>query len=201
MQKSLTFSQVVWPSQTINVAPAKWLARNVALMIGFSALIALTAHFQIRLGFTPVPITGQTFGVLLTGALLGPRLGMATLALYLAEGMLGLPAFASKGTIASYGYLLGYIPAAGIVGYLAERGWDRKPLTSALMMAAGSVIIYVAGVTWLQHFVGGFGKAILLGVLPFLPGDIIKSGLATALLPLGWKWLGKSKANQEIDAS
>ena len=187
---SLNLSQKVWPSVSLTSSPAAWLARQAALAIGASLLIALTAHVQFRLPFTPVPITGQTFGVLLTGALLGPRLGASAVLLYLLEGSLGLPVYASAAGAASYGYLAGFIPSVIMVGWLAERGWDRKPLTTALMMGYGSLVTYSFGALWLSHFVGGFGNALMLGVLPFLIGDIVKSALAAALLPLGWHLLG-----------
>jgi biotin transport system substrate-specific component len=191
MQKSLTLSQVLWPSTPRIAAPARSLARSICLMAFFSALIGLCAHVQFRLGFTPVPITGQTFGVLLTGALLGPRLGVATLVLYMIEGQLGLPVYASAGTIASFGYIIGFVLAAGVVGFLAERGWDRKPLLTTAMMLFGSLIIYAAGVVWLAHFIGGLDRAVTLGVFPFLPGDTIKAAAAAALLPTGWALLGR----------
>jgi biotin transport system substrate-specific component len=192
MQQSLTLSKSVWPAYSRDASPVKWAARNVALAVVFSALIGLCAHVQFKLGFTPVPITGQTFGVLLTAALLGPRLGVATLLLYVGEGCLGLPVFASIGSIASCGYLAGFVLAAGAVGALAERGWDRKPLTTAAMMACGSALIYACGVVWLARYVGGYGHAIYLGVLPFLIGDVVKAAAASALLPIGWQLVGKS---------
>ncbi len=162
-------------------------------------MIGVTAHAQIRLPFTPVPITGQTFGVLLTGALLGPRLGAATVLLYLLEGGLGLPVYSSSASVSSYGYLAGFVFSAAVVGWLAERGWDRKPMTTALMMACGSVVTYACGAAWLSRFVGGIGPALALGVAPFLIGDVVKSGMAAALLPAGWHLLGLR--NKRDDAS
>ena len=192
MQQTLTLSDSIWPGYRREASPAKWIGRNVVLAVVFSALIGVCAHAKIRLGFTPVPITGQTFGVLLAGALLGPRLGTATLVLYLAEGAIGLPVFASGGGVASYGYLVGFVLAACAVGFLAERGWDRRPLTTAAMMAIGSLLIYICGVIWMIPIVGGLSRAICLGVLPFLIGDALKAAAASALLPLGWRLVGKS---------
>lgn len=185
-----TFMQVVWPARQTN--PVAWLARNTALGVGFSLMIGLSAHVSFFLPFTPVPITLQTLAVLLAGALLGPRLGTATLALYLAEGIAGLPVFApGKGPFAD-GYLAGFVAAALVVGLLAERRWDRNPLGMAAMMAIGSAVIYLFGVAWLSHFVGGITHAIALGIVPFLPGDALKAAIAAALLPTGWKLLGKT---------
>ena len=158
---------------------------------------ALCAQIAIPLPFTPVPITGQTFGVLLTGALLGPRLGAASLLLYLVEGCAGLPVFAPGSPLhgaarlagPSGGYLLSYPFAACLVGYLATRGWDRKPATMLLAMLLGSVVIYAFGAAQLAHFVG-LPAAFAKGVLPFLPGDALKAVLAAGLLPAGWKLLG-----------
>jgi biotin transport system substrate-specific component len=154
---------------------------------------------SIHLPFTPVPITGQTFAVLLTGSLLGPRLGMAAMVLYLAEGAAGLPVFAplpAPGLAAfagpAGGYLISYPFAAGLVGALAARGWDRKPSTMLVAMLLGSLVIYAGGGGWLAHFVGS-QKALLLGMVPFLPGDALKALLAAGLLPLGWKLVGSRR--------
>jgi biotin transport system substrate-specific component len=198
MIQSSTLSNAIWPSAQRTVNPSHWLIRNATLAIVFSAIIGLLSHIQFKVGITPVPITGQTLGVLLTGALLGPRLGIATIALYIIEGYLGLPVFASLGGAASLGYLFGFVPAAGIVGYFAERRWDRSPLLTALMMTSGSLIIYVCGVSWLMHFVGGFKQALLAGVVPFLPGDVIKASIATALLPTGWYLIGKRPGRDAV---
>jgi biotin transport system substrate-specific component len=194
MQQTLTLTRKLWPSPAWAEAPVRWIARNAVLAVLFSALIGASAHLQVRLGFTPVPITGQTFGVLLAAALLGPRLGVATLLLYIAEGLLGLPVFASAAGVSGYGYLAGFVVAAGVVGRLAERGWDRKPLATAAMMICGSIAIYVFGVAWLQYVVGGLGKTVLLGVAPFIAGDAIKAAAASVLLPLGWKLLDRPGA-------
>lgn len=163
----------------------------------FSIINGLAAQVEIRLPGTPVPITGQTFAVLLTGALLGSRLGSLALIAYLAEGLAGLPVFAGgKGGLAPLmgptgGYLLGFVVAAYVVGRLAERGWDRRFWTTTLARLAGNVVIYAAGVSWLARFVGP-DQALSLGLLPFLPGDLLKLILAGALLPAGWRLIGKT---------
>jgi biotin transport system substrate-specific component len=174
------------------------LARSFALVVGFSLLIALSAQVMIPLTWTPVPITGQTFAVLLTGALLGPRLGALAMIAYLIEGASGLPFFAAGGSglqrllfSPTSGYLLSYPAAAFVVGLLAERGWDRRFLTAAAAMALGSLVILLGGWAWLARFVSP-AAAFQAGVAPFLIGDVVKIALAAAVLPSGWAILRKS---------
>lgn len=161
-----------------------------------SLLVAALAQVAIPLPWTPVPITGQTLGVLLVGAALGAGRGGAALLLYLAEGAAGLPFFAGGVGGAQVflgptaGYLIGFPLAAFAVGMLAERGWDRRVATTAAAMAAGTAILFTTGALWLGVFVG-FERAFALGVAPFLPGAVIKIGVAAAALPLAWRWLGK----------
>jgi biotin transport system substrate-specific component len=171
------------------------VARDTLLVIGGSLLVALSAQVAIPLPGTPVPITGQTLAVLLVGVLLGAARGAMTLALYLLEGALGLPFFAEgKAGVAtlfllpSAGYLWSFPIAAALVGHLAERGWDRRPGTTFLAMVAGNLVIYAAGLAWLARLVGG-ENALSMGMLPFLPGDVLKIALATLLLPAAWKRL------------
>ena len=171
-------------------------AYNVLLAIVGSLSIAACAQVAIPLTFTPVPITGQTFMVLLIGIIFGSRLGAATAALYLVEGALGLPFFAGGNSGISIfggatgGYLIGFVLAAYVVGLLAERKWDRKIFTAGAAMFFSSFIILSFGMLWLSMFVG-IKQAFLLGFAPFIPGDIIKTVLAASTLPLGWKYLGK----------
>jgi biotin transport system substrate-specific component len=142
-----------------------------------------------------VPLTGQTFAVLLVGALLGSRRGSLSLLAYLAEGAVGLPVFAGgSGGLARLwgptgGYLVGFIAAARMVGWLCERGWDRRVRTAALAMLIGNGVIYLFGLPWLAHFVGA-ERVLALGLLPFMPGDLVKLALAALALPSGWKLLG-----------
>jgi biotin transport system substrate-specific component len=180
---------------------AVWLksgiVRELALLLAGSLLIALSAQLRFVLPFSPVPITGQTFAVLLVGALYGSKRGAATVLTYLGLGAMGLPVFAG-GSLGiarlvgpTAGYLVGFLAAAFVVGLLSERGWDRKPWTTAVSMIVGNLIIYAAGVLWLSRFVGW--QAVLgAGVLPFLVGDALKIGLAMLLLPAGWTLIGRS---------
>jgi biotin transport system substrate-specific component len=180
---------------------AVWLksgiGREIALILGGSLLIALSAQLQFVLPFSPVPITGQTFAVLLLGALYGSKRGPATVVTYLALGAVGLPVFAggafgiARLVGPTGGYLLGFVAAAFVVGLLSERGWDRKLWTTAVGMIIGNGIIYVAGVLWLSRFVG-WPAVLSTGVLPFLAGDALKIALATILLPAGWKLIGRA---------
>ena len=169
------------------------LTSDAALVVLFAGITALAAQIRIPLPFTPVPITGQTFAVLLAGAALGARRGATAMVLYVACGAFGLPFYAGgTGGCAHIfgptgGYLLSYPLAAAAVGVLAEHGWDRKVVTTACAMLAGSFIIYLCGVSWLAFYVGGLPHAIVQGCLPFLPGDAIKAVLAALALPGAWK--------------
>ena len=189
--RALTISDVLIPHTS--------LTRGVMLVVAFSLINAAAAQVSIPLPFTPVPITGQTFAVLLTGALLGSRLGAWSLLLYLAEGAAGLPVFAlgRSGLVTllgpTAGYLIAFPAAAFAVGWLAERGWDRRALTTALAMVVGNVVIYAGGVSWLARLVGGLPEAVALGMAPFLIGDAIKLVLAAVLLPAGWAVIGRTR--------
>ena len=173
--------------------PASGLTRYVAmalLVVAGSAVTAIAAQFRLDLPFTPVPITGQTFAVLLVGAVLGSRLGGAALLAYWGEGAIGLPVFAGGtggwGVITgpTGGYIVGFIIAAFVVGWLAERGFDRHPLSAALAMFVGNIVIYVVGLPWLDHFFPGM--ALEFGLYPFIVGDAGKLLLAASLVPMGW---------------
>ena len=174
--------------------------KSLALAVAFSLLVALAAQVVIPLPFSPVPITGQTFAVLLTGALLGSRLGALALVAYLCEGALGLPFF--RGGAGGFGhfsgvtagYLLAFPAAAFVTGYLAERGWDRRFLTAAAAMALGSFVILAGGWAWLALFFRTAGEAFRLGVAPFLLGDVVKIALAAAVLPAGWALVRRKDA-------
>ena len=187
--------------QFVTTAPAVITTRvlprgrvtTVALVVGFALLTALAAQIEIPLWFTPVPITGQTFAVLLAGAALGLRAGAASMALYWALGAVGLPFYSggdggwTAATGATAGYLVGFIVAAALVGLLAERRQDRAVLTAIPAFLAGSVIIYLFGVTWLMIDLGvDSTRALELGMTPFVIGDLVKVVLAGIALPAAW---------------
>lgn len=176
------------------LAPVDWV-KSTALVVAFSLFVALSAQVVIPLPFTPVPITLQTFAVLLTGALLGSRLGALALVAYLFEGAVGLPFFRGGNGGWLYlavsptaGYLLAYPLAAFVTGLLAERGWDRKFLSAAAAIAIGSIIVLFGGWLGLLRYYAA-GQAFALGVVPFVIGDIVKIALAAAALPSGWALL------------
>jgi len=175
--------------------------RDAALVSGAALFIAASAQVSIPLPFTPVPLTGQTLAVLLTGAALGSSLGLASTALYFALALVGAPVLAPAAdgshTAGSavlstplLGYIVGFMAASFIVGRLAERGFTRTPLRTAVAMVAGNAAIYALGVAWLQHALGtGWSSAIALGMTPFLIGDAIKVAIAAGLLPTAWKFI------------
>jgi len=185
-------ANAIWPAEQSN----PWL-RNALLAIGGSLLIAISA--QIKVPMLPVPMTMQTFAVLLIGLAFGARLGAATVLLYLAEGFAGLPVFtgAAAGGPAYFmgptgGYLVGFVAAAFAAGWLAEQGWGRPALQVFAAMLIGTAIIYLGGVTWLAFGLGlGVEKAIAAGMVPFLAGDAVKAALAAACLPIAWKLIGR----------
>jgi len=167
--------------------------RDVLLVLAGSLVMALCA--QIVIPLQPVPITGQTFGVLLIGAALGSKRGAAAMLAYIAEGALGLPFFAGGAsglailTGATAGYLVGFVVAAFVIGLLAERGLERSFRTSLVPFLVGTIVIYIFGVSWLAFVLGDFGKALSLGMTPFLIGDAIKLVAAALTLPAAWKMI------------
>lgn len=173
---------------------ARSAVSTVGLIVGFALFTALAAQITIPLPWTPVPVTGQTFAVLLTGATLGHRRGGLSQLLYVTLGATGLPFFHNgEGgwdvvTGATGGYLLGFVIASVVVGFLAERGQDRNLVTAIPAMLAGSVVIYVFGVAWLAHVLDVSGvRAVELGLAPFVIGDIVKLVVAGALFPSVWR--------------
>ena len=167
------------------------LAWKILLVLAGSALIALAAQLRIALPFSPVPVTGQTFAVLIVAAALG-RMGIASVLAYLAEGAIGLPVFAGGATGLAYmtgatgGYLAGFLLAAAIVGYAAEREWDRRLATSVIVMFLGEVAIYACGLAWLARFPLPV-PLLQAGLTPFIPGDLFKMALAALALPAAWR--------------
>jgi biotin transporter BioY len=182
------------------LAPLDW-TRSVSLAVVFSLLTALAAQIVIPIG--PVPITGSTFAVLLTGALLGSRLGAMAMIAYLIEGTSGLPFFyGGHGGIAHLlgptgGYLVAFPAAAFITGAFAENGWDKRFFTAVAAMAVGSIVILLTGWVWFSALTNTpLPVAFKLSVAPHLVGDVIKILLAAAVLPTGWALL-KRKASQK----
>ena len=190
-----TLVAAVWAEDKTNA-----MMRNVILAVAGSLLLWLCAKIQIP--FYPVPLTLTTFGVLIIGAAYGWRLGMVTVALYLAEGAAGLPVFAGtpeKGIGLVYmmgstgGYLFGYLFAAGAAGWLAERGFDRNFFTTAVAMFVGNVVLYVPGLLWLGILFGWDKPIFEWGLTPFIFGDLTKLALAAVLLPGAWFIVKKIK--------
>jgi biotin transport system substrate-specific component len=194
----------------MTTAPAPTLAARIlpdtrvvtlALVVGFALLTALLAQITIPLWFTPVPITGQTFSVLLAGAVLGWRAGAASMSLYWVLGATGLPFYAEArggwqvATGATGGYLVGFVVAAALIGYLAERRQDRGIATAVPAFIAGTVVIYLFGVAWLARQLGvGATEAMELGLVPFVIGDLVKAALAGVALPTAWRLVGRDQA-------
>ena len=173
-------------------------ARDGLLVTGGALLTAAAAQVFVPLPFTPVPISGQPFAVLLVAAALGPARGVASMGLYVLLGLVGLPFYAEGASGpqvalgATGGYLAGFVAAAWVVGHLARRGSDRKVLGTVGTYALGSLVIYAFGVPWLGVTLGvGLGEALMLGLVPFLVGDAVKAALAGALLPAAWRLVGE----------
>lgn len=170
------------------------LVRDLALVAGAAAFTGVAAQVAIPLPFTPIPISLQTFAVLLSGAALGPLRGGAAMGLYLVAGVAGVPWFAEQNSgigFPSFGYIIGFILASVLVGALARRGADRSLRGTAAMMVAGNFVIYAVGVPYLALAIGvSLPEAIRLGMLPFLVGDALKIALAVGLLPAAWRLAG-----------
>ncbi|WP_455362476.1 biotin transporter BioY [Streptomyces sp. SYSU K21746] len=169
--------------------------RDIALVLGGAALTGIAAQLAVPVPGSPVPVTGQTFAALLVGTSLGARRGFLSLALYALVGMAGVPWFAN-GTSgaggASFGYVLGMVLAATVVGALARRGADRSVPRTAGAMAIGSAVIYAVGVPYLAFAADlSLGAAVAAGLTPFLIGDALKAALAMGVLPAAWKLLGR----------
>ncbi|MBT2368377.1 biotin transporter BioY [Streptomyces sp. ISL-10] len=169
--------------------------RDIALVAGGAVLTGIAAQISVPVPGSPVPVSGQTFAALLVGTALGASRGFAALGLYAVAGVAGVPWFAegaSGHAMPSFGYILGMLLAATVVGALARRGADRTVLRTAGAMAAGSAIIYAVGVPYLALATGmSFGEAVMAGLVPFLIGDALKAALAMGALPTAWKLAGR----------
>jgi len=179
-----TLIGLIWPERTVNAL--RW---GVLILVGS---MFLTTCAQITVWNGPVPVTMQTFGVLAVGAVYGWRLGAATALAYLVEGGIGLPVFADMSggievlTGTTGGYLVGFIIAAAVVGWLAERGWDRNVVSTAIAMLIGNILLYVPGLLWLSTFYD-WEQTIAYGLTPFIVIDGIKLLVAALLLPAAWQ--------------
>lgn len=189
--------QTVSVYKTLVKPASRWL--EIPVLLGFNLLLVATSYIYIQLPFSPVPITGQTFGVLVIAMALGRVRGTGVVLAYIAEGTLGLPVFAGgRAGMAvlmgpTAGYLAGFVVAAYMVGWLADRGWDRRYLLSLLAMLIGMVVIYIFGLGWLSQFAPREGL-LAVGLYPFLPGAVIKVALASVVLPSVWRFIGKHRA-------
>jgi biotin transport system substrate-specific component len=174
------------------------LVRDICLIVGAAGLVGALAQLTIHLSFTPVPITGQTLGVLVSGTALGWKRGAASMSLYALAGVAGVPWFAdhSSGYLgASFGYIVGFVLCAALCGFLAERGADRAILKSVPAMVAGEIVMYAVGVIWLgvgYHW--GVSKSLSEGFTPFIIGDSIKAAIAAGLLPAAWWIVGPRRS-------
>ena len=187
--------QAVHPNVITASALPRRAVNTVTLMIGFALLTAIAAQVRIPIPGTPIAVTGQTFAVLLAGAALGSRIGAGSMLLYVALGAVGLPFFAggeggwTYATGAAFGYLLGFVAAAWLIGRLAEQRRDRTVLTAIPAFLVGSAAVYTLGVTWLWATVGSIptlNAALHAGLYPFVAGDLVKAVLAGLLLPAAW---------------
>ncbi len=191
-----TLADMLWPIDGATSSQTSRLVRAFALLV--VGTVALTISAKVKIPFYPVPLTMQTLVVLLVGMAFGLRLGAVTLVAYLAAGAMGLPVFAGtpeKGIGIAYmvgpsgGYLLGFLPASMCMGWLAERGWDRRIGTTVSAMLIGNAVIYVFGLLWLGSVVGWDKPILAWGLTPFLLGDAVKLAIAAGMFPVVWKLL------------
>jgi len=175
------------------------LVKDIALVLSFAIITGIAAKLKLEIGI--VPITMQTLAVLLAGALLGSKKGALSQITYLLLGLAGLPWFARGGGITyimspTFGYIIGFVLTAYLVGYLAEKGLDRNIKTALLAMLAGNIVLYIPGILWLARFIG-FEKALAVGFYPFIIGDLLKILLVGLILPTGWKLIGDKNKTYE----
>lgn len=182
---------------------ARSVAANITMVVAGAALTAGAA--QLVIPMWPVPITGQTFAVLLVGTTLGALRGALSMVLYIALGAIGLPVF-TEGSAGWHviagptgGYLIGFVLAAILTGWLAQRSWDRKVVGAGVAFLAGTAVIYAVGLPWLSVALGqlgypnDLGATLQSGLMPFIPGDILKAAVAGALLPVTWKLVSRTQ--------
>ena len=185
------------PRRVLADAVASSTLADAVLVVSGAALVGLLAQVTIHLGFTPVPITGQTLGVLLVGTALGWRRASLAMGLYVAAGVLGVPWFAGHSSgvpMATFGYLLGFVVASAALGWLASRGADRTVARAVTSMVVGEVIIFAIAVPWLAFSLHvGLATAISLGLTPFITGEVIKAALAGVALPATWRLVDRTR--------
>jgi biotin transport system substrate-specific component len=187
------------PALRSTLVPRRGLLVDTLLVCAGTGLVAACAQISIPLGFTPVPLSGQTFAALLVGASLGSIRGMASLLLYLWIGVAGLPVYAGHAhgwhtfSGATGGYLVGFVAAAALTGWLAERGLDRRFSSSVSVMLTATVVIYACGLLWLHHVLhASWATTLTDGLYPFVPGDLFKLYLAALALPTAWKLVSRA---------
>lgn len=196
-------STTILDRYTTGMTGAESLMRDALFVVGASVLLALSAHVQIP---GPLPLTLQTFVVVLVAAALGSKRGTAAVLAYLAEGAAGLPVFAHGTAGIAYfagptaGYLVGFVAAAWVVGRLAERGWDRRFSTAVVTFLLGHLLILTIGFVWRTAFVGPV-IAAADGFVKTLPGMLIKTVLAAMVLPLAWRVVGRPESASDAEAS
>ena len=189
--------EIFRPRQRVlaDIVPRSYLV-EIALIVGSAALVGALAQIAIKLSFTPVPITGQTLGVMLVGTALGWRRAFAALGLYMVAGLVGVPWFADHASgypVATFGYLIGFVVAGTVLGWLASRGEDRTLTRALISMAVGDVIIFIFGVTWLKYSIHlSPSAAIAGGLTPFVWGELIKAGIAGVALPSSWRLVDRA---------
>ena len=185
----------VLPGPSATVTGPRAHVRDTVLVLSGAALTGLAAQLSVPVPGSPVPVTGQTFAALLVGAGLGARRGFLAMALYTLAGAAGMPWFAEAASgvaMPSFGYVLGMLLAATVVGALARRGGDRGALRTAGTMAVGMALTYAVGVPYLAVATGmSLTEAVMAGLVPFLVGDLLKAALAMAALPGAWKLVGR----------
>jgi biotin transport system substrate-specific component len=195
----MTSLSATHPTLLNTLAPGNSLIRSAGFAIAGSLLLALSAKAQVP--FWPVPMTLQSLAIMMIGMAYGSRLATATVLLYLAEGLAGLPVFAGAGAGFAYmtgptaGYLVGFVMAAGLIGWLAERGWDRSPIKALAAMSVGHVLLFIPGVAWLAVLFGA-EKAIAVGLVPFIAATLLKTALGAALMQASWMVVARRSQNR-----
>ncbi|PRX99446.1 biotin transporter BioY [Allonocardiopsis opalescens] len=192
---SNAYAEIRRPAVLADLLPGR-LVRDIALVVGSAALVGAAAQLAVTIpAISPVPFTMQTFAALAVGATLGFHRALLAMGLYAVAGVAGVPWFAdatSGFAFPSFGYVLGMVAAAGLVGWLAGRGGDRSPVRAAGTMVLGNLVVYAIGFPYLMAVTGmGFAAALAAGVLPFLVGDAVKIALAAGVLPSAWALVGR----------